>query len=102
TLSLPQIITNNNVEAQMEKPHTVELLQQQPENPTSVTIRQLAKSAQLVMQSATILAEKNKKLQQVQQLTTEAERVVVEPEQSESSQRRQRARSRAYKNSVSS
>ena len=69
------------------------------------------------MQSATILAEENKKLrqgserlkqkqdqrrqyiasggvlrvQQAQQLTTEAERVVAEVEQSEGSQRRQRA-----------
>ena len=77
TPSPPQTTTDNNVAAQAlvqtETPHTVEQLQQQvrylqerlrrePESPTSVAIRQLAKSAQLAMQSATILAEENKKL----------------------------------------
>ncbi|KAH7563633.1 plasma membrane calciumhypothetical proteintransporting atpase 2 [Bipolaris maydis] len=132
TPSPPQTTTDNNVAAQAlvqtETPHTVEQLQQQvrylqewlrrePEGLTSVAMRQLAKSAQLAMQSATILAEENKKLraenqrqqqkqnqqrqyiaaggvlqvQQAQQLTTEAERVVAEAEQGDSSQRRQRA-----------
>ena len=132
TPSPPQTTIDNNVAAQVaaqtETPHTVEQLQQQvrylqerlrrqPESPTSVAIRQLAKSAQLAMQSATILAEENKKLreenqrqrqkqnqprqyiasggvlqvQQAQQLIAEAERVVTEVEQGEGSQRRQRA-----------
>ena len=132
TPSPPQTTIDNNVTAQVaaqtETPHTVEQLQQQvrylqerlrrqPESPTSVAIRQLAKSAQLAMQSATILAEENKKLreenqrqrqkqnqprqyiasggvlqvQQAQQLIAEAERVVTEVEQGEGSQRRQRA-----------
>jgi hypothetical protein len=107
--------TTEQVAAQTETPHTVAELQQQvrylqerlrrqPESPTSVAIRQLAKSAQLAMQSAAILAEENKKLreenqrqrqkqsqqrqyiassrvlqvQQAQQLAAEAERVVTE------------------------
>ena len=132
TPSPPPTAIDNNITAQAaaqtETPHTVAELQQQvrylqerlrrqPESPTSVAIRQLAKSAQLAMQSATILAEENKKLRaevqrqrqkqeqprqyiasggalkvrQAQQLTVEAERVVIEAEQGESSQRRQRA-----------
>ncbi|USP74405.1 uncharacterized protein yc1106_01679 [Curvularia clavata] len=132
TPSPPQTTVDDNVTAQAaaqtETPHTVEQLQQQvrylqerlrrqPESPTSIAIRQLAKSAQLAMQSAVILAEENKKLreenqrqrqkqnqprqyiasggvlqvQQARQLALEAERVVVEAEQSEGSQRRQRA-----------
>ncbi|KAI1676085.1 hypothetical protein KJE20_14324, partial [Pyrenophora tritici-repentis] len=124
TPSPPQITTNNNAAAQAalqtETPHTVAELQQQvrylqerlrrqPESPTSVAIRQLAKSAQLAMQSATILAEENKKLrievqrqrqkqsqprqyiasggvlqvQQAQQLAIEAERMVMEASQSQ-------------------
>ncbi|KAL6161704.1 hypothetical protein ACJQWK_08924 [Exserohilum turcicum] len=132
TPSPPQTTIDNNAAAQAveqtETPHTVAELQQQvrylqerlrrqPESPTSVAIRQLAKSAQLAMQSATILAEENKKLreenqrqrqkqdqqrqyiasggvlqvQQGQQIAAEAERVVAEVEQGDSSQRRQRA-----------
>ena len=77
TPSPPQTATDNNTTAQAatqtETPHTVAELQQQvrylqerlrrqPESPTSVAIRQLAKSAQLAMQSAIILTEENKKL----------------------------------------
>jgi hypothetical protein len=132
TPSPPQTTTDSNAAAlaaaQPETPHTVaevqqqvrylqERLRQQPESPTSVAIRQLAKSAQLAMQSATILAEENKKLraevrgqrqkqsqprqyiasggvlrvQQAQQLTAEAERVVMEASQSQAGERRQRA-----------
>jgi hypothetical protein len=119
TPSPPQTTTDSNAAAlaaaQPETPHTVaevqqqvrylqERLRQQPKSPTSVAIRQLTKSAQLAMQSATILTEENKKLraevqgqrqkqsqprqyiassgvlqvQQAQQLTAEAERVVIE------------------------
>ncbi|KAF5843998.1 hypothetical protein GGP41_002222 [Bipolaris sorokiniana] len=115
-------------EKRIETPHTVAELQQQvrylqgrlqrqPESPTSIAIRQLAKSAQLAMQSATILAEENKKLrienqrqqqkqhrqrqyiassgvlqvQQAQQLAAEAERMVMEASQSQAGERRQRA-----------
>jgi hypothetical protein len=124
----PGSTIDNNAVTQTETPHTVAELQQQvryleerlrpqPESPTSVAIRQLAKSAQLAMQSAVILAEENKKLreenqrqqqkqsqqrqyiasggvlqvQQAQQLAAEAERVVIEAGQGEGSQRRQRA-----------
>ncbi|EMD66028.1 hypothetical protein COCSADRAFT_86794 [Bipolaris sorokiniana ND90Pr] len=133
TPSPPQTTTDNNAAtqtaaAQTETPCTVAELQQQvrylqerlrrqSESPTSVAIRQLAKSAQLAMQSATILAEENKKLraevqrqrqkqsqqrqyiasggvlqvQQAQQIAAEAERVVVEASQSQAGERRQRA-----------
>jgi hypothetical protein len=136
TPSPPQTAIDNNITAQAvaqaavqtETPHTVAELQQQvrylqerlrrqPESPTSIAIRQLAKSAQLAMQSATILAEENKRLReenqrqrqkqdqqrqyiassrvlqvsQAQQLAAEAERVVVEGGQSEGIQRRLRA-----------
>ena len=132
TPSPPQTTTDNNAAAQAaeqtETPHTVaeiqqqvrylqERLQRQLESPTSVAIRQLAKSAQLAMQSAAILAEENRKLraenqrqqqkhsqqrqyiassrvlqvQQAQQLAAEAERVVMEASQSQAGERRQRA-----------
>jgi len=132
TPSPPQTTVDNNVAAQTVAqtgtPHTIAELQQQvrylqerlrrqPESPTSVAIRQLAKSAQLAMQSATILAEENKKLrkenqrqrqkpdqqrqyiasggvlqvQQAQQLAAEAERVVVEASHSQSGERHRRA-----------
>ncbi|KAH8629613.1 hypothetical protein IG631_16870 [Alternaria alternata] len=132
TPSPPQTTTDNNAAtqaaAQTETPHTVAELQQQVrylqerlrrqlESPTNVAIRQLAKSAQLAMQSATILAEENKRLraenqrqqqkksqqrqyiasggvlqvQQAQQLAAEAERVVMEASQSQAGERRQRA-----------
>jgi len=132
TPSPPQTTTDNNAAtqaaAQTETPHTVAELQQQvrylqerlrrqSESPTNVAIRQLAKSAQLAMQSATILAEENKRLraenqrqqqkksqqrqyiasggvlqvQQAQQLAAEAERVVIEASQSQAGERRQRA-----------
>jgi hypothetical protein len=136
TPSPPQTTTDNNAAtqaaaqaaAQTETPHTVAELQQQvrylqerlrrqSESPTNVAIRQLAKSAQLAMQSATILAEENKRLraenqrqqqkksqqrqyiasggvlqvQQAQQLAAEAERVVMEASQSQAGERRQRA-----------
>ena len=100
--------------AQTETPQTVAELQQKvrylqerlrrrSESPTSVMIRQLAKSAQLAMQTVTILTEEIKKLrkenqrqrqkqerqrqyiasggvlqvQQAQQIIAEAERVVM-------------------------
>ena len=132
TPSPPPTAIDNNITAQAaaqtETPHTVAELQQQvrylqerlrrqPESPTSVAIRQLAKSAQLAMQSATILAEENKKLrtanqrqkqkqsqprqyiasggvlqvQQAQQIAAEAERVVMEASESQAGERRQRA-----------
>ncbi|KNG49746.1 reverse transcriptase [Stemphylium lycopersici] len=67
-----------DIATQTETPHTVAELQQkvrylqerlrrQPESPTSVAIRQLAKSAQLAMQSAAILVEENKKLREENQ-----------------------------------
>ncbi|KAI1675982.1 Transposase [Pyrenophora tritici-repentis] len=124
-----KIITLSQAVVQIETPHTVAELQQQvrylqerlrrqPESPTSIAIRQLAKSAQLAMQSATILTEENKRLReenqrqrqkqdqqrqyiasggalqvrQAQQLTVEAERVVIEAEQV--------PRSRSHKDSV--
>ena len=94
-----------------------ERLRRQPESPRSIAIRLLAKSAQLAMQATTILAEENKKLreetrrqrqkqdrkrqynassgvlqvQQAQQLTVEAERVIIEASQSQAGERRQRA-----------
>lgn len=94
-----------------------ERLRRQSNSPTSVAIRQLAKSAQLAMQSATILLEENKKLrtanqrqlkkqdqrrqyiasggalqvQQAQQLAIEAERVVIGTNQSQAGEQRQRA-----------
>ncbi|KAI1509253.1 Transposase [Pyrenophora tritici-repentis] len=132
TPSPPQTTIDNNAAAcaaaQTETPHTVAELQQQvrylqerlrrkSESPTSVAIRQLAKSAQLAMQSAVILAEENKKLraenqrqrqkqeqqrqyiassgvlqaQQAQQIATEAERVVMGGDQNQTGERRQRA-----------
>ena len=132
TPSPPQTTTDNNsvaqAAAQTETPHTVAELQQQvrylqerlrrqPESPTSIAIRQLAKSAQLAMQSATILAEENKKLreenqrqrqkqsqprqyiasggvlqvQQAQQLATEAERLLIGDSQNQAGERRRRA-----------
>jgi len=125
----PQATTaDNNVAWTAETPRTVAQLQQQvhylqdrlrrqSESPTTLAIRQLAKSAQLAMQSATILAEEVKKLrtaserqqrkrdqrrqyiarggalqaQQGQQLAAEAERVVAEVEQAQGTQGRQRA-----------
>ncbi|KAF5844185.1 hypothetical protein GGP41_002280 [Bipolaris sorokiniana] len=115
-------------EKHIETPHTVAELQQQvrylqgrlqrqPESPTSIAIRQLAKSAQLAMQSATILAEENKKLRkenqpqrqkqdqqrqyiasggvlqvsQARQMARKAEKVVMEANQSQVGERRQRA-----------
>jgi hypothetical protein len=119
---------DNNVAWTAETPRTVTQLQQQvrylqdrlrrqSESPTTIAIYQLAKSAQLAMQSATMLAEENRKLriasqrqqrkrdqrrqyiarggalqaQQGQQLAAEAERVVAEVEQSLATQGRQRA-----------
>ena len=128
TPSPPQTAAQTQAVAQTETLRTVEQLQQQvrylqerlgrqPESPTSIAIRQLAKSAQLAMQSATILIEENKKLrienqrqqqkqhrqrqyiasggvlqvQQAQQLAAEAERMVMEASQSQAGERRQRA-----------
>ena len=131
TPSPPQTATENNVADiawQAGTPHTVAQLQQQAkyledrlhresQSPTSQLLRQVIKGCQIAMQSATILAEENKKLrqgsklrrqkkdrqrqyiasggvlqvQQAQQLTIEVERVVAEVEQGEGSQRRQRA-----------
>ena len=125
----PQATTaDNNVAWTAETPRTVAQLQQQvhylqerlrrkSESPTSVAIYQLAKSAQLAMQSATILAEENRKLrrvserqqrrrdqrrqyiarggalqaQQGQQLAVEAERIAAEVDQAQATQGRQRA-----------
>jgi len=132
TPSPPQPTTDINAAAQAvaqtETPHTVAELQQQAkllqdrlqrgsQSPTSQLLRQVIKGCQIAMQSATILAEENKKLRaevqrqqqkqdqrrqyiaaggalqvrQAQQIAAEAERVVIGTEQSESSQRRQRA-----------
>jgi len=119
---------DNNVAWTAETPRTVTQLQQQvrylqdrlcrqSESLTTIAIYQLAKSAQLAMQSATILAEENRKLriasqrqqrkrdqrrqyiarggalqaQQGQHLPAETERVVAEVEQSLATQGRQRA-----------
>jgi hypothetical protein len=73
-----QINAGSSAITQAETPHTVAQLQQQvlylkerlrrqSDSPTSVAIRQLAKSAQLAMQSATILLEENKKLRTAHQ-----------------------------------
>ena len=70
TSSPPQMTIDNNVAAQTETPRTVaeaqqqardlqERLRRQPKSPTSIAIRQLAKSAQLATQSAIILIEDN-------------------------------------------
>ena len=78
TPSLPQTMVDNNIATQIEIPRTVaqlkqqvrylqDRLRQQSESLTSVAIRQLAKSAQLAMQSATILAEENRKLRTASQ-----------------------------------
>ncbi|USP78806.1 hypothetical protein yc1106_06231 [Curvularia clavata] len=131
TPSPPQTIVDSgttNSAWQAETPHTVAQLQQQAkclqdrlhresQSPTSQLLRQVIKGCQIAMQSATILAEENKKLrqgserlrqkqdqrrqyiasggvlrvQQAQQLAAEVERVVAEVGQSEGSQRRQRA-----------
>ena len=133
TPSPPQTTTDNNAAmqtaaAQTETPQTVAELQQKvrylqerlrrrSESPTSVMIRQLAKSAQLAMQTVTILTEEIKKLrkenqrqrqkqerqrqyiasggvlrvQQAQQIIAEAERVVMGGDQNQTGERRQRA-----------
>lgn len=68
-----QTTTDNNIATQTGTPHTVAQLQHQvhylqewpcrySKSPTSAAIRQLTKSVQLAMNSATILAEKNRKL----------------------------------------
>ena len=74
TSSPPHMTIDNNVAAQTaaqtETPRTVaeaqqqvrylrERLRRQPKSPSSIAIRQLAKSAQLATQSATILIEEN-------------------------------------------
>jgi hypothetical protein len=46
-------------EAQQQARDLQERLRRQPKSPTSIAIRQLAKSAQLATQSATILIEDN-------------------------------------------
>ncbi|KNG52546.1 plasma membrane calcium-transporting atpase 2 [Stemphylium lycopersici] len=128
TPSPPATTADNHVAWTAETPRTVAQLQQQvrylqerlrrkSKSSTSVAVRQLAKSAQLAMQSATILAEENKKLrvasqrqqrkrdqrrqyiarggalqaQQGLQLAAEAERGVAEVEQAQTTQGRQRA-----------
>ncbi|RYN73803.1 hypothetical protein AA0119_g13609, partial [Alternaria tenuissima] len=115
TPSPPGTTADNNVAwtaetprtiAQLEKQaqHVKDLLHRQSQSPTSQAIRQLVKGCQLAMNSATILAEENRKLrtasqrqrrrrdqrrqyiarggalqaQQGQQLAIEAERVVAE------------------------
>ncbi|KAB2108385.1 hypothetical protein AG0111_0g3456 [Alternaria gaisen] len=128
TPSPPETTADNNVAWTAETPRTIAQLQQQArhiqnllrrqsQSPTSQAIRQLVKGCQLAMNSATILAEENRKLrtanqrqqrrrdqrrqyiahegvlqaQQGQQLAAEAERVVVEVEQAQATQGRQRA-----------
>ncbi|KAH8623156.1 hypothetical protein IG631_22313 [Alternaria alternata] len=128
TPSPPGTTADNNVAwtaetprtiAQLEKQaqHVKDLLHRQSQSPTSQAIRQLVKGCQLAMNSATILAEENRKLrtasqrqrrrrnqrrqyiarggalqaQQGQQLAIEAERVVAEVEQAQATQGRQRA-----------
>jgi hypothetical protein len=118
TPSPPATTADNNVAWTAETPRTVaqleqqaqhvrDLLRRQSQSPTSQAIRQLVKGCQLAMNSATILAEENRKLrtasqrqrrkrdqrrqyiarggalqaQQGQQLAAEAERVVAESEQ---------------------
>ena len=102
---------------QQQARHVQDLLRRQSQSPTSQAIRQLVKGCQLAMNSATILAEENRKLrrvserqqrrrdqrrqyiarrgalqaQQGQQLAAEAERVVAEVEQAQATQGRQRA-----------
>ncbi|KAK1912588.1 hypothetical protein P3342_004524 [Pyrenophora teres f. teres] len=101
---------------QQQARHVQNLLQRQSQSPTSQAIRQLVKGCQLAMQSATILAEENSKLQALnhhrrqrkdkqrryiarggalqvqhgQQLAVEADRVVVESDQAQTTQGRQR------------
>ena len=128
TPSPPQTTIDNNAATQLETPHTVAQLQQQAkllqerlhrqsQSPTSQLLRQVIKGCQIAMQSATILAEENKKLriqvqrqrkkqsqqrqyiasggvlqvQQGQQIAAEAERMVMEASQSQAGERRQRA-----------
>jgi hypothetical protein len=128
TPSPPVTTTDNSVAWTAETPRTVaqlqqqarhvqDLLRRQSQSPTSQAIRQLIKGCQLAMNSATILAEENRKLrtasqrqqrrrdqrrqyiacggalqaQQGQQLAIEAERVVAEVEQAQAAQGRQRA-----------
>jgi hypothetical protein len=124
----PPATTADNVAWTAETPHTVDQLEQQArhvqdllcrqsQSSTSQAICQLVKGCQLAMNSATILAEENRKLctasqhqqrkqdqrhqyiacggalqaQQGQQLAAEAERVVAESEQVHATQGRQRA-----------
>ena len=128
TPSPPGTTADNNVAWTAETPRTIaqlkkqaqhvkDLLYRQSQSPTSQAIRQLVKGCQLAMNSATILAEENRKLrtasqrqrrrrdqrrqyiarggalqaQQGQQLAIEAERVVAEVEQAQATQGRQRA-----------
>ncbi|RYN17045.1 hypothetical protein AA0119_g11468 [Alternaria tenuissima] len=128
TPSPPATTADNNVTWTAETPRTVAQLQQQAQHiqdrlrrpsqsPTSQAIRQVVKGCQLAMNSATILAEENRKLrtaiqrqerkrdqrrqyiarggalqaQQGQQLAIEAERVVAEVEQALATPGRQRA-----------
>ena len=129
TPSPPQTAIEDNVAEQVatqtETPHTVAQLQQQAkllqdrlcrgsQSPTSQLLRQVIKGCQIAMQSATILAEENKKLRQgsklrrqkkdrqrqyiasggvlqvsqAQQIVIEAERVVMEAGQSQGGERR--------------
>ena len=128
TPSPPGTTADNNVAWTAETPRTIaqlkkqaqhvkDLLYRQSQSPTSQAIRQLVKGCQLAINSATILAEENRKLrtasqrqrrrrdqrrqyiarggalqaQQGQQLAIEAERVVAEVEQAQATQGRQRA-----------
>ena len=128
TPSPPGTTADNNVAWTAETPRTIaqlkkqaqhvkDLLHRQSQSLTSQAIRQLVKGCQLAMNSATILAEENRKLrtasqrqqrrrdqrrryiarggplqaQQGQQLAIEAERVVAEVEQALATPGRQRA-----------
>ncbi|KAK1916401.1 hypothetical protein P3342_004220 [Pyrenophora teres f. teres] len=102
---------------QQQAKHLQDRLRRQSQSPTNQLLRQVVKSCQVAMQSATILAEENKKLraasqrqqrkqdqrrqyiarggalqaQQGQQLALEAERVAAEVEQALATPGRQRA-----------
>jgi hypothetical protein len=78
TPSPPGTAANAEVAWTAETPHTIAQLEQQarfieerlgrqPQSPTSQAIRQLVKGCRLAMNSATILAEENRKLRQATQ-----------------------------------
>ena len=56
---------HTTIQLEQQARHVKELLQRQSQSPTSQAIRQLVKGCQLAMNSATILAEENRKLRAV-------------------------------------